>query len=78
MAFKLFKKKSSKKASKKVAGEGASPLAAVDDKPIQAAEPEIEQDEAEAPSDASEAASEEVQKEQEPDSWMSKLTNCCV
>jgi hypothetical protein len=73
MAFKLFKKKSNKATKVET-----SPLPPVEDKPVQAAEPESEE-EAETPSDASEAASEEVPKEEEKESWMSKLTvNCCV
>jgi hypothetical protein len=73
MAFKIFKKKSTKTTKVET-----SPLPPVEDKPVQAAEPESEE-EAETPSDASEAASEEIPQEQEKESWMSKFTvNCCL
>ncbi|CAJ1935290.1 unnamed protein product [Cylindrotheca closterium] len=79
MAFKLFKKKSSKK-SKKVVEEVAAPEPA-QDKPLlqETEEPKPEPEETESPSVASESPSEEVPKEQDKESWMSKMTmNCCV
>ncbi|KAL3939475.1 MAG: hypothetical protein SGBAC_005804 [Bacillariaceae sp.] len=79
MAFKLFKKKSSKK-SKKVVEEIAAP-ATVEDKPLlqEPEEPKPEPEETESPSVASESPSEEVPKDEEKESWMSKMSmNCCV
>mmetsp|Transcript_2246 Transcript_2246/g.5068 ORF Transcript_2246/g.5068 Transcript_2246/m.5068 type:complete len:80 (+) Transcript_2246:1841-2080(+) len=79
MAFKLFKRKSSKK-SKKAVEEVAAP-APVEDKPLlqETEEPKPEPEETESPSVASESPSEEVSKEEGKETWMTKMTmNCCV